>query len=299
MDLNGLRIFVTVVDAGGFSRAARTLSVPKSFVSRKVSLLEEHLGVRLLNRTTRSLSLTDAGREFHEQAARIVAAAEEAERIVTGMRETPSGLLRITAPIEFGIAFLGPVAAGFMTRYPEVRLDLALTDRTVDLVEEGVDLAMRAGTLADSSLIARSLGKFRFTLVASPKYLAARGTPKRPTDLTAHDALVYGAVTHKPTWVLEDKGRKIRVPIKPRQTSSVLALAKEAAVAGLGIAFLPSFLCVAEIKRKRLVPILEKFLPPEREFHVVYPERRHLSAKTRAFLDYLREKMSPPPWEVW
>jgi DNA-binding transcriptional LysR family regulator len=294
-----MRIFVAVVDAGGFSRAARTLSVPKSFVSRKVALLEEHLGVRLLNRTTRSLSLTDAGREFHEQAARIIASAEEAERTVTGMRETPSGLLRITAPVEFGIEFLGPVATGFMARYPEVRLDLALTDRAVDLVEEGMDLAIRAIPLADSSLIARPLGTFRFILVAGPKYLAARGAPKRPSDLTAHDALVYGPVAAKPTWILEDKGRKIRVPIKPRQTATVLALAREAAVAGLGIAFLPSFLCAAEIRRKRLVPILEKFLPAGREIHVVYPARRHLAAKTRAFLDYLRDKMTPPPWEVW
>ncbi|MEK8022262.1 MAG: LysR family transcriptional regulator [Candidatus Hydrogenedentota bacterium] len=294
-----MRIFVAVVDAGGFSRAARALSVPKSFVSRKVALLEEHLGVRLLNRTTRSLSLTDAGREFHEQAARVVASAEEAERTVTGMRETPSGLLRITAPVEFGIEYLGPVATGFMARYPEVRLDLALTDRTVDLVEEGVDLAIRATSLADSSLIARPLGKARFILVASPKYLAARGVPKRPSDLTAHDAIVYGTVTAKPTWILENKGRKVRVPIKPRQTSTVLALAREAALAGLGIAFLPSFLCVAEIRRKSLVPILERFLPAERAIHVVYPARRHLAAKTRAFLDYLREKMTPPPWEMW
>lgn len=298
LDLNLMRIFVAVVDAGGFSSAARTLSVPKSFVSRKVALLEEHLGVRLLNRTTRSLSLTDAGREFHEQAARIVASAEEAERTVTGMQETPSGLLRITAPVEFGIEFLGPVATGFMKRHPEVRLNLALTDRTVDLVEEGVDLAIRAVPLTDSSLIARSLGKFRFILVASPKYLAARGTPKRPADLTAHDALVYGAVTDKPTWILEEKGRKIRVPISPRQTATVLALAREAAVAGLGIAFLPSFLCASEIRRKRLVQVLEKHLPPEREFHVVYPARRHLAAKTRAFLDFLKEKMTPPPWDV-
>ncbi len=294
-----MRIFVAVVDAGGFSRAARTLAVPKSFVSRKVASLEDHLGVRLLHRTTRSLSLTEAGREFHEQAARIVAIATEAERTITGMRETPSGLLRITAPVEFGIAFLGPVATGFLARHPEVRLDLALTDRTVDLVDESIDLALRAAPLADSSLISRPLGRFRFILVASPKYLAARGTPRRPSDLAAHDALVYGRITEKPSWTLERRGKRIRVAIKPRQTSTVLALAREAAIAGLGIAFLPSFLCAAEIRRRRLVQVLESYLPAEREIHVVYPARRHLAAKTRAFLDYLREKMTPPPWEMW
>src|SRR5262245_27738901 len=188
MDLNEIAVFARVVQAGSFTAAAKALGMPKSTVSRKVSELEERLGSRLLQRTTRKLSLTDVGRTYYDYSARIVGEVEDAERAVSDLQSTPRGLLRVTAPVNF--AFLNPIAADYLRRYADVRLDLFCTGRSVDLVEERFDVGIRAGALVDSTLIARSLGTVRWFLVATPGYFRKRGRPRSPEDLTKHDSLL-------------------------------------------------------------------------------------------------------------
>src|SRR5258707_11110449 len=189
MDLNEVLVFVRVVQAGSFTKGAAQLGMPKSTVSRKVSELEERLDARLLQRTTRKLSLTDVGRTYYDYCARIVGEVEDAERAVSSLQETPRGLLRVTAPIN--VAFLGPIVSDFLKRYPEVRLELFCTGRAVDLVEERFDLGIRVGTLADSTLIAKSLGRVGWLLVATPAYLEKRGRPPTPDDLSQHHCMVF------------------------------------------------------------------------------------------------------------
>ncbi|HUH02971.1 MAG TPA: LysR family transcriptional regulator, partial [Kofleriaceae bacterium] len=191
MDLNEILIFTRVVQAGSFTGAARSLEMPKSTVSRKVSELEERLGARLLQRTTRKLSLTDVGRTYFEHAARVVAEVEEAEQAVTRMQEAPRGLLRVTTPLNFG--YLGPMVASFLDRYPEVQVEIVCADRVVDLVHEGFDVAVRAGELGDSTSIARNLGALESFVIASPAFLARHGAPEQPRDLERFDCVVFGA----------------------------------------------------------------------------------------------------------
>src|SRR5712692_10384996 len=214
MDLNELLVFARVVQAGSFTGAAAKLGMPKSTVSRKVSDLEERLKSRLLQRTTRQLSLTDAGRTYYEYCARIVGEIEDAERAVSRLQERPRGLLRVTAPVN--VAFLGPIVADYLERYPEVRLDLFCTAREVDLVEERFDLGIRVGTLADSTLIARSLGSVRWFLVATPAYLKRRGRPRSPDDLKKHDYLFFGAGPGGAVLRLENGDQSVQLALTPR-----------------------------------------------------------------------------------
>src|SRR5882672_12732054 len=189
MDLNEILVFARVVQAGSFTMAAAQLGMPKSTVSRKVSELEERLRARLLQRTTRKLSLTDAGRTYYDYSARIVGEIEDAERAVSSLQQTPRGVLRVTAPVN--VAFLGPIVSDYLKRYPEVRIDLFCTGRLVDLIEERFDLGIRAGLLGDSTLIARSLGNVKWFLVAAPAYLKKHGRPRSPDDLKKHDCLLF------------------------------------------------------------------------------------------------------------
>jgi DNA-binding transcriptional LysR family regulator len=295
MDLNDVLVFTKVVQAGSFIGASRELEMPKSTVSRKVSELEQRLGARLLQRTTRKLALTDVGRTYFDHATRVVAELEEAERAVTRMQETPRGLLRVTIPLNFG--FLAPIVATFLRRYPEVQLELIGTDRTVDLVEEGFEVAIRAGELGDSSLIARSLGTLTSYLVASPDFLRRQGTPKGPEQLTRFDCIVFGAGADRNTWKLIRAGKTTAVALRPRLIVNDFELLGEAARSGLGIAMLPLFRCIDDLRIKQLRRILPEWCAREIPIHAVYPSTRQLSPKVKAFLDHLREHMTPPPWE--
>ncbi len=295
MDLNDILVFTKVVQAGSFIGASRELGMPKSTVSRKVSELEERLGARLLQRTTRTLSLTDVGRTYYQHAARVVAEVEEAERAVTQMQETPRGLLRVTIPLNFGV--LGPIVAAFMGRYPEVQLELVGLDRVVDLVEEGFDVAIRAGALRDSSLVARSIGTLKSFVVASPTFLRRHGTPKNPEDLQRFDCVVFGAGSDRTSWTLSRDGKTTTVEVKPRLIVNDFEFLDEAARTGLGIAVLPVFRCIEDLRTKKLRRVLPEWCAREVPLHAVYPSTRHLSPKVKAFLDHLREQMTPPPWE--
>jgi len=296
MDLNEMLVFARVVQAGSFTTAAAELGMPKSTVSRKVSELEERLKSRLLQRTTRTLSLTDVGRTYYDYCARIVAEIEDAERAVSRLQETPRGLLRVTAPVNF--AFLGTIVSDYLKRYPEVRIDLFCTTRTVDLVEERFDLGIRAGTLADSTMIARSLGSARWFLVATPGYLKKRGRPRSPEDLKKHDCLLFGAGFDGAGVRLENADGSVQVALSPRLLVTDMDVLYAVATAGLGIALLPGFRSVEELRAGRLERVLTDWNAPSTPVHVVYPSTRHLSPKVKSFVDYLHDRMTPPPWEL-
>ncbi|SEU28363.1 LysR family transcriptional regulator [Stigmatella erecta] len=289
MDLNELLVFAKVVQAGSFTSAARGLRMPKSTVSRKVSELEERVGAQLLQRTTRKLRLTDVGQAYYEHCARIVAEAEQAELAVTRMQSAPHGLLRVTAPLAFN--FMGTMIAEFLAGYPEVQIEMVCTDRTVDLVEEGFDLAVRAGKLADSSsLIARRLGSIERVAMASPRYIQERGVPKSPKELAAHDCLLFGAGASGNVWTLHSGSRTAEVPIRARLTVNEPDMLRAVALAGFGIALLPNTHYAKDIDAGRLQRLLPEWSSPGAPVNAVYPATRHHSPKVMAFVDFLKER---------
>ncbi len=295
-DLNAVLVFAKVVDAGSFTAAAAHLGLPKTTVSRKVSELERDLGARLLQRTTRSLSLTDVGRAFYEHATRVATELEAATRAVSDLHATPRGTVRATAPV--GLDFLGPLCAAFLERFPEVRLEITCTDRIVDLVDEGFDLALRTGELGSSSLIARRVTAWRAVVVASTDYLRRRGEPRTPHDLVEHDCVAFSPATRRVPWTLERVAdrRIASVAIEARLTCNDLGMVEDAVRAGRGIALLPGFRCAAQIERGDLQRILAEWWGPAVPLHIVYPSRRHLSPAVRAFVDHLAEALAESPW---
>jgi DNA-binding transcriptional LysR family regulator len=289
MDLNQMFLFVRVAQAGGFSAASRQLGVPKSTLSRKVSDLEERLGARLLQRTTRKLGLTDAGRVYYDQAARIVADAQIAEQAVGRLQTLPRGLLRVTAPLSF--AMLAPIVVEYLRKHRDVQVDLVCSDRTFNLIEDGFDVAIRAGALADSTLVARSLGGLKRVLVASPRYCKERGIPKEPGDLTNHTCLSFAAGTAPNTWVLESADQRTEVRVLPRFSVNDLEIMRAAAVDGIGVAWMPGFMCAEDIRQRRLRHLLPEWRSAETPLHAVYPTARHLSPKVATFIELLRSRL--------
>jgi DNA-binding transcriptional LysR family regulator len=294
IDLNEMVVFSKVVQAGSFVGAARELSMPKSTVSRKVSELESRLGARLLHRTTRKLSLTEAGNAYYQHAVRVVAMADEAERAVTELQHTPRGLLRVTSPLNVG--YLGPIISSFLVREPDVQIELVCTDRVVNLVEEGFDVAIRAGKLADSSLVARSLGFMHSYVVASPAFLKKNGTPKVPGDLEALDCVIFGAAPERNTWTLQSEAGEARVSVRGRVVVNDFDIVHEAALGGLGVAILPVHRCVDDLKEKRLRRVLDDWCTREVPMHAVYASTRHVSPAIKAFLDHVQREMDLGPW---
>jgi DNA-binding transcriptional LysR family regulator len=289
-------IFTRVVQAGSFTAAANALGMPKSTVSRKVSDLEERLNARLLQRTTRKLSLTDAGRTYFDHCARIVAGIEDAERAVGDLQATPRGPLRVTAGINN--SYLGEIVSDFLKRYPEVRLELFCTGRVVDLVEERFDVGIRAGALADSTLIARSLGNVSWFLVATAAYLKKRGRPRSPDDLRAHECLLFGTGHAAANLRLESAEGVAELSVPTRLVVTDMDILQSAALAGIGIALLPAFFCVEELRGHRLERVLPRWSAASTPVHVVYPSSRHLSPNVKTFVEHLQKRMTPPPWEL-
>jgi DNA-binding transcriptional LysR family regulator len=296
MDLNEMLVFARVVQAGSFTTAGAELGMPKSTVSRKVSELEERLNARLLQRTTRKLSLTDVGRTYYDYCARIAGEIQDAERAVSSLQETPRGLLRVTTGTN--AAWLGPIVSSYLERYPDVQLELFCTGRMVDLVEERFDIAIRAGTLADSTLIAKSLGSAKWFLVATPKYLKRRGRPRAPEDLKKHDYVSFGAGQSGVTLRLDSGDKSAQVALPVRMLVSDFDVLYSAAAAGLGIALLPAFRCVDDLRARRFERVLRDWSTPPTPMHVVYPSTRHVSPKVKSFVDHLHGQMTPPPWEL-
>ncbi len=290
MDLNEVLVFARVVQGGSFTAAARLLGMPKSSVSKKIADLEERLGTRLLQRTTRTLGLTDAGRVYFERCARIVAEIEEAEHAVAEMQAAPRGLLRVSVPLSFGM--LGPIVAGFLAEHPDVQAEMVCTDRVVDLVQEGFDIAIRAGTLQDSSLVARRLGTIQRVLVASPAYLRDHGSPRSPDDLPGHACIAFGGGPAPDVWSLQFENKRQDVRVSPRLTVNDFEMILEAARAGLGIAWVLDFIAAGELREGRLRHVLSAWCSVETPVHAVYPTTRHLSPKVVRFIDCLREHLS-------
>ena len=292
-----LATFVCVADTGSISGAAERLEVAKSAVSRRLRDLETHLGVELLHRTTRHLALTPSGEAFYHRARRLLADLDEAEEAVTREHGELTGTLRVAAPLSFGLMHLQPAVAAFMTMHPGVEFDLDLDDRESDLVGEGFDLGLRLAQLPDSTLIARKLAPIRNVAVASPDYLARRGTPTHPADLADHDCLVYSNVPESRVWGYHDaRGRWQAVRGRRRLRVNNGDFLREAAIAGAGVAIEPTFIVHRAVADGRLVPILTDVAWPEIGAYAVYPQTRHLSARVRAFVDFLAERFAGDPY---
>lgn len=291
MELATLRAFVKVVQTGSFTRAADALNTQKAYLSRVVSQLEKELGVRLLERTTRSLSLTEIGREFFERAVGILASVEDAERAVQKAQGEPRGVLKLTCGVEFGMIAVSDWISDYLARYPQVRVDADFTGRLVDIVHEGFDLAIRVGPLADSTLTARKLGELRYGLYASPGYLARRAAPAQPEDLAGHEALAFSGGSHQATWTLSRDQQVERVTVQPRLKANNVFAVRDAAVAGLGIAQLPVIVADAAVRAGQLRGVLTDWSLPTVPVHAVFASARYLTPKTRAFIDLAVERM--------
>jgi len=287
--IDAMRAFVAVADLQGFAPAARKLGLSPSVVTRLIAALEDRLGARLLQRTTRSVALTDAGSRYLERIRRIIGDVAEAEDAVAGERTRPEGRLAISAPVGFGRLHVSPVVSAYLKRYPEVGADLRLSDRMINLVEEGVDLAVRIGHLPDSTLVARHVGEMRRIVVASSEYLKARGEPKRPAEISAHETIQFGAMSAAPDWRFIEDGREIRVSTAPRLATNSADAAIQHAEAGGGLTRVLAYQAAASLKAGRLKIVLAKFEPPPLPIHIVYPTSRLLSAKVRTFIDLVTE----------
>ncbi|WP_338830393.1 LysR family transcriptional regulator [Bradyrhizobium sp. 27S5] len=287
--IDAMQAFVAVADLEGFAPAARKLGLSPSAITRLIAALEERLGARLLQRTTRQVTLTDAGSRYLERARRILADVEEAEDAVESERTRPEGRLVISAPFGFGRLHVSPVVSVYLKRYPDVGVDLRLSDRRINLVEDGVDLAVRLGHLPDSTLVARHVGQMRRIVVASAGYLKLRGEPKRPADLTAHDTIQFGAMTATPDWRFMEEGQEIRITPTPRFTSNSSDAAIQYAEQDGGLTRVMAYQAAESLKARRLQIVLAEFEQPAVPIHVVYPTTRLLSAKVRTFIDLVTE----------
>lgn len=295
--LDAAAIFVRVVEAGSLRAAARSLGMPKSSVSRRLAALEQELGVRLLQRTTRRLSLTDAGTAYLRGASQALGALAEAEDAARDLHAEPKGLLRVTAPVTFGTQIAPGLITRFLHRYPEVSLMLELTDRFVDLVTEGFDVAVRAGALPDSSLVAHRLATAQFVTAASPRYLAEHGTPRVPEDVRAHACLLHGTATSG-RWTFVEKRSARQVPVRGRFASTSFAVLASAAEDGFGLARLPLIAITPALERGTLVRVLDRFDPPDVSMYAVVPSRQHVPAKVRAFIEAVENELATLPASV-
>lgn len=299
--LAALQTFVKVVELGSFARAAERLERSTSVVSRQIADLEAHLGVRLLQRTTRRLSLTDAGQAFYERAVQLVADLHDAETSVRANATELRGRLRVTCGVTFGVRYLAPALAAFARRHPAIELDLDLSDRRVDLVEEGFDLGIRIGPVLHQGLIARRLGSSRMVCCAAPDYLASAREPlEHPADLARHRCLSYTQLAVPNTWRFRGPGEEpveVRVPPGHRANNGRMLVAL--AVAGLGITCEPDFIVAPEIQSGRLNKVLSRYRPEEAAISAVYPSRKHLSAKVRQLVDDLAAQFAQAaPWRI-
>ncbi|MFT4607374.1 MAG: DNA-binding transcriptional LysR family regulator [Gammaproteobacteria bacterium] len=293
-------VFVAVIENGGFSAASRTLGVSKSAVSKRINQLESHLGVRLLHRTTRKLSLTEAGERYYEHASEALRAAGKAEDAVTELQGEPKGLLKLSCPMSFGRLHVAPLIPKFMQRYPKLQIDLVMDDKNIDLVAAGVDVAIRAGDMPNSTLIARKLAPLRQILCASPTYIERYGMPVTPSQLCEHNCILFSYSGDANQWTLNkgDQSEIVMVSGSYRVNNSEAIL--EALREGVGIGRLPTFVAGPDLKAGNLLRVLDSFNMPDHIFYAVFPEREYLPAKVRAFLDFTVEYFGgdQPYWDI-
>jgi DNA-binding transcriptional LysR family regulator len=289
LDLNDIVVFARVIEAGSFTAAARLLGMPKTTVSRRIAALEREVGVRLLQRTTRSLNVTDAGRLYYEQSSQALRTIDDANLRLAEARAEPSGTIRISAPVGFGGHFLPGAIFDFLAKYPKTKVELSLTDDRLNLVENRIDLAFRTGILPDSTLIARKLGSTHRILCASPNYLARQGMPVVPADLASHHCVIAGPSTVNAHWVLEGPHGQETVMVSGRFAANEMQVVIAAAIAGYGIAQLPHQVAEAPLKNGLLLRVLDDYTTPAGGLYIVYPSSRHLSPLVTAFMELAAE----------
>lgn len=291
-----LRVFVRLAERGSFSAVGRDLRVTQSAVSKAVTTLERALGTRLVNRSTRSVSLTDAGSHYYERCQRILADLDEADAAVGDSNLGTSGALKIAAPVPFGLMFVAPRVARFQARHPALKIDLDLNDRPLDLVEENIDVAIRLGHLTSLGLVARKLGDSPFVAVASPDYLSLRGTPCNPKDLTTHNCLTYTHQANPAVWTFGGGAAPYSAAVTGNYRSNNLLALKDAAIAGIGIARLPLWMADAEIKAGSLRLVLENFRLPAFGIHAVFPSAKRIPARVKLFVEFMQDELSSVPY---
>jgi DNA-binding transcriptional LysR family regulator len=296
--LDAMQAFAKVVALGSYAEAGRQLGLTRSAVSKGVMELEQILGARLLDRTTRRVSPTEAGLAYYERCVDILARIDETEQQVSRLHDEPKGVLKVNAPMSFGALYLGSAIADFMAAYRDLRVELSLNDRFIDPIEEGVDVTIRIAALQDSSLIARKLAPARRMLAASPDYIAKYGMPSKPDDLAAHRCLNYGHTTLLQRWQLTKDGDALNVPIRSVLCSNNGDVLRAAAIAGQGITELPTFLIGPDIKAGRLRVVLADYPPTELGIYALYAPNRYLAAKSRVLIDFLVARFGArPAWD--
>jgi len=288
--LNDMMLFVRVVNCNSFTAAAKQMKLSKSIVSKRISRLEQNLKVRLLNRSTRKLSLTEAGQVFFGRCSRISEDVEAAELEVMYTHKTPKGWIRITAPLSFGYLHISPAIADFIKEYPKVKIDLHLSDHPVDLIEESYDIGIRLGKLEDSNLIAKRLAARTMFVCGSPKYFKEHGIPEHPTDLVNHDCFIYEVPLIGDEWRFTVDGHDSIVKVHGSMMSNNGRALLEASISGLGLVFLPEFVVSRQLKSGKLQSVLGEYCQNKIELHATYPHNRHLARKVRYFIDFLAER---------
>jgi len=296
---SAIPVFVAVVERGGFSSAAKVLGISKSAVSKRINQLEQNLEVKLLHRTTRKISLTEAGEHFYEHAAIANSAAKDAEDAVAQLQGEPQGRLRINTPMSFGRLHIAPFIPAFLKRYPKISIDMVMSDEVVDLVGAGFDVAIRSGNLPDSSLIARKLAPLRSVLCASPEYLERQGYPQKLADLKQHNCILFSYSRDLKEWIFNKKELSEAIEIKGNYQVNNSEALQEALLQGIGIGRLPTFVASTDIKAGRLIPLFTDYEMFEQSIYAVFLERQYMPAKVRAFLDYAIEYLGgdEPYWE--
>lgn len=293
--LEAMKVFCAVVEAGGFAPAADRLGISTSAASRYVAQLESHLNARLLNRTTRRVSPTDSGYAYFERCTQLLADLDEADEAVSGAARTPRGRLRVTAPIAFATMRLAPAFAAFLREYPEVTLDVNLSDSVADFIEEGLDMAIRIGRVGSENLVARRIGTARLFYCASPAYLARAGNPRTPAELADHDCVTYAYTPTGNQWqMINEAGETVSVRVRGPVHSNNGMLLAEMASEGAGVTAAPDFILEPHLQSGRLVRLFTDLEPRGLPIHVVYPTRRHLSAKVQALTNFLADWFTAP-----
>jgi len=294
-----MQAFIQIVNSGTITAAAGQLQLAKSAVSRRLSELEEQLGVELFHRTTRKLSLTDSGRVFYERCVQILDDLTEAEHSVSESHREIRGKIKIAVPLTFGVMHLGPAIIDFQRQHPDISFDIDFNDREVDLIQEGFDVGIRIADLKDSSLIARKLAEISLQVCASPAYLLEHGEPQTPEDLQEHACITYSYLEHPDLWSFHDKaGKQVSVKVNNSMSANNGLFMLDAATAGLGVIRHPAFIAYEEIAAGKLVPVLQEYAAESVNAYAIYPPTRHLSQRVRQFVDFLAERFSGKPyWE--
>ncbi|MFP3444348.1 LysR family transcriptional regulator [Pseudomonas sp. SIMBA_067] len=285
-----MRIFAQVLEAGSFTAAADRLGMSKQSVSRRLMQLEERLGVRLLNRSTRRLDATPLGQHYYQSALRLLGEVQQVEHDISGQAQALRGTLRLSAPLSFAMSHLGCLLTEFLQLHPQVDVEVDLSDRAVDLIGEGYDLALRIGALEDSSLIARRIASVERVYCASPAYLQARGVPLKPEDLAGHDCLPYGH-SRQVQWQFRQGGKAQAIQVTGRMRANNGELLRDAAIAGMGVTYLPTFIVGQALADGRLVNVLEEWTPPALQLSAVYPQHRQVARPVQGFVSFLRERL--------